>query len=56
MGNNMNKKELMKKIIKYIESLTTYKIIIMLDDEIYRANEDDALTISNRILKEIQSQ
>jgi|TARA_R110000824_G_scaffold19972_4_gene76216 hypothetical protein len=55
MGNNMTTHLLMKKIVKYIESLTTYKIIIILDEEVYQANPEDAMTIHNKIIKRILS-
>ena len=50
----MSQLSLMNKIIKYIELLTDKKIILLVDDEAYVANQPSVKQIENDIMQEIR--
>ena len=54
MGINMSTQAIMNKIINYIELITKKKIILLVEDEAYVANQPNVHQIQDDILKEIR--
>ena len=50
----MSQLSLMNKIIKYIELLTDKKIILLVEDEAYVANQPSVEQIENDIMQKIR--
>jgi len=54
MGINMTTQAIMNKIIDYIELITKKKIILLVEDEAYIANQPSVHQVQDEIMQEIR--